>query len=318
LRNEKKTSLFLYFFTLPKSRKGERICPKKFSGIFTETLYYMVPPLSLGYSPCPNDTFIFYALTHGKIPLRHIQWSAPLLEDVETLNSWALTTRLDVTKLSFHALGHVQNHYTMLNAGAALGRGCGPLLITRPDQTTAPTSWRIAIPGQYTTAALLLRLFLPEHNELLVMPFATIMEAINKGVADAGVIIHESRFTFQDYGLACVQDLGEWWEKKTGLPIPLGCIAARKGLGQKTIQEIEEAIAASLRWAFAHPDACTSYIKEYAQELDEQVISEHIKLYVNDFSLDLSETGQTAVQELLRRGKKAGLFISSAPLNTAS
>jgi 1,4-dihydroxy-6-naphthoate synthase len=271
----------------------------------------MVPQLSLGYSPCPNDTFIFYALTHGKIPPHHIQWRAPLLEDVETLNTWALNTRLDVTKLSFHALGHIQDHYAMLNAGAALGRGCGPLLITRPGQTAVPTSWRIAIPGQYTTAALLLRLFLPEHNELLVMPFETIMEAINQGKADAGVIIHESRFTFQDYGFVCVQDLGEWWEHETGLPLPLGCIAARKSLGQQTIQEIEQSIAASLRWAFAHPDACTSYIKKHAQELDEQVISEHIKLYVNDFSLDLNETGQAAVRELLRRGRKAGLFTGS-------
>ncbi len=277
----------------------------------------MVPPLSLGYSPCPNDTFIFYALVHGKISLRHMQWGAPLLEDVETLNTWALNTRLDVTKLSFHALGHVQNHYAMLNAGAALGRGCGPLLITQPDQTTDPTSWRIAIPGQYTTAALLLKLFFSEHSELLVMPFETIMEAINKGEADAGVIIHESRFTFQDYGLVCVQDLGEWWEKETGLPIPLGCISARKSLGQQTIQEIEDNITASLRWAFAHPEACTSYIKEHAQELDEQVISEHIKLYVNNFSLDLNETGRAAVQELLSRGKKAGLFTDPAALNNA-
>ncbi|WP_446009784.1 1,4-dihydroxy-6-naphthoate synthase [Candidatus Electrothrix sp.] len=278
----------------------------------------MVAQLSLGYSPCPNDTFIFYALTHGKTPCRHLQWGAPFLEDVETLNSWAINTRLDVTKLSFHALGHVQNNYTMLNAGAALGRGCGPLLITRPEQTTVPSSWRIAIPGKYTTAALLLKLFLPEHSKLLVMPFETIMEAINTGKADAGVIIHESRFTFQDHGLVCVQDLGEWWEKETNLPIPLGCIAARKNLGQQTIREIEEAIAASLRWAFAHPDACTGYIREHARELDERVISEHIKLYVNDFSLDLAETGQTAVQELLRRGKEAGLFTDPAVLNKAS
>lgn len=277
----------------------------------------MAPLLTLGYSPCPNDTFIFYALMHGKIPLRYIQFTRPLLEDVETLNRWAMTHRLDVTKLSFHALGYVQDSYTMLNAGAALGRGCGPLLITQPDQKAPPSSWRIAIPGKYTTAALLLKLFLPEHHELLIMPFETIMEAINTGKADAGVIIHEGRFTFQDYGLVCVQDLGEWWEKETSLPIPLGCIAARKSLGEQTIQEVEEAIAASLRWAFAHPDACTDYIKEHAQELDERVISEHIKLYVNDFSLDLSETGRAAVRELLRRGKKAGLFTGSAASNTA-
>ncbi|WP_339135379.1 MAG: 1,4-dihydroxy-6-naphthoate synthase [Candidatus Electrothrix sp. GW3-4] len=274
----------------------------------------MALPLSIGYSPCPNDTFIFYALMHGKIPLRHIQFTPPVLKDVETLNRWAINSRLDVTKVSLHALGHVQDSYTMLNAGAALGRGCGPLLITQPGQKTAPSSWRIAIPGKYTTAALLLTLFLPEPSKLIAMPFDTIMDAIKEGKVDAGVIIHESRFTYQNYGLVCVQDLGEWWEKETGLPIPLGCIAARKSLGQQTIKESEEAIAASLRWASAHPETCTAYIKQYAQELDDRVISEHIKLYVNNFSIDLTDTGRAAVQELLRRGKNAGIFTgASAP-----
>ena len=272
----------------------------------------MAPSLTIGYSPCPNDTFIFYALMHGKIPLRHIHFAPPLLEDVETLNTWAMNsgtnTGLDVTKVSFHALGHVQDSYTMLNAGAALGRGCGPLLITRPDQQTRPSSWKIAIPGQYTTAALLLKLFLPDHSETIMMPFDTIMDAVKEGKADAGVIIHESRFTFQNYGLVCVQDLGEWWEKETGLPIPLGCIAARTSLGQPAIKETEEAIASSLGWAYAHPEACTAYIKQHAQELDDQVISDHIKLYVNDYSRDLADAGRAAVQELLRRGKNAGIF----------
>jgi 1,4-dihydroxy-6-naphthoate synthase len=227
---------------------------------------------------------------------------------VETLNSWAINTRLDVTKLSFHALGYVQDSYTMLNAGAALGRGCGPLLITRSNQKTGPSSWRIAIPGKYTTAALLLKLFLPHHSETIMMPFDAIMDAVKEGKADAGVIIHESRFTFQNYGLVCTQDLGEWWEKETGLPIPLGCIAARTSLGQQAIEETEEAIASSLGWACAHPEACAAYIKQHAQELDDQVISDHIKLYVNDYSLDLADTGRAAVQELLRRGKNAGIF----------
>jgi 1,4-dihydroxy-6-naphthoate synthase len=257
---------------------------------------------------------------HGKIPLRHIHFAPPLLEDVETLNTWAMNsamnnainrginTGLDVTKLSFHALGYMQDSYTMLNAGAALGRGCGPLLVTRPDRKTEPASWKIAVPGKYTTAALLLKLFLPEHNETIIMPFNAIMEAVKEGKADAGVIIHESRFTFQNYGLICVQDLGEWWEKETGLPIPLGCIAARTSLGRQAIKETEEAIASSLDWAYAHPEACTAYIKQHAQELDEQVISEHIKLYVNEYSQDLADAGRAAVQELLRRGKNAAIF----------
>ena len=277
--------------------------------------------LTIGYSPCPNDTFIFYALMHGIIPLRHIHFAPPLLEDVETLNTWAMNAKLDVTKVSFHAFGYMQDSYTMLNTGAALGRGCGPLLITRPDQQTAPSSWRIAIPGKYTTAALLLKLFLPEHSETIMMPFDTIMDAVKEGKADAGVIIHESRFTFQNYGLVCVQDLGEWWEKETGLPIPLGCIAARTSLGQAAIKETEEAIASSLDWAYAHPEACTAYIKQHAQELDDQVISDHIKLYVNDYSRDLADTGRAAVKELLRRGKNAGIFtenIGPSPLGIGS
>lgn len=274
----------------------------------------MARQLSIGYSPCPNDTFIFYALMHGRIHLQHIHFSLPLLEDVETLNSWAMNSKLDVTKLSFHALGHILDDYTMLNTGAALGRGCGPLLVTRPKETTPATSWKIAVPGKYTTAALLLKLYFPDHGEMIVMPFDKIMAALQEGKADAGVIIHESRFTYQNYGLNCVQDLGEWWEQETGLPIPLGCIAARKNIGQQALQETEEAIAASLRWAHAHSGSCTTYIKKHAQELDEQVINEHIKLYVNDFSLDLGDTGKAAVQELLLRGRKAGIF--PAPLSS--
>ncbi|MCI5141195.1 MAG: 1,4-dihydroxy-6-naphthoate synthase, partial [Candidatus Electrothrix sp. ATG1] len=148
----------------------------------------------------------------------------------------------------------------------------------------------------------------PSETGMIIMPFNMIMEAVTEGRADAGVIIHESRFTFESYGLACVQDLGEWWEKETGLPIPLGCIAARQQLGHLIIKETEEAIAASLCWAYRHPEACTAYIKQHAQEMEEQVIADHIKLYVNDFSLDLGAEGQAAVRELLRRGKNAGIF----------
>ncbi len=267
--------------------------------------------LSIGYSPCPNDTFIFYALMHGEIPLRHIRFTPPLLEDVETLNQWAVSGRLDVTKLSFHAFGHVRDNYTMLNSGAALGRGCGPLLVTKADQhqqKSDPAAWRIAVPGRYTTAALLLRLFLPDHRKLVIMRFDEIMNAVATGRVDAGVIIHESRFTYQDYGLVCVRDLGAWWEEDTGLPIPLGCIAARKTLDQQAVEETEQAIAASIHWARQHQEQCASYIKEHAQELDEQVIAEHIKLYVNDFSIEMGEEGKSAVKELLRRGKEAGCF----------
>jgi 1,4-dihydroxy-6-naphthoate synthase len=265
--------------------------------------------LTIGYSPCPNDTFIFYALVHGKIPLEHVCFAPPVLEDVETLNSRAMAAGLDVTKLSFHALGHVRDSYSMLGSGAALGRGCGPLLVTRAGREQEdPVSWKIAIPGRYTTAALLLKLFLPDHPKVEIMRFDAIMDAVAAGRVDGGVIIHESRFTYRDHGLVCVQDLGQWWEDDTGLPIPLGCIAARSTLAPEMIAEIERAIRASVQWAHDHPGRAGDYIKDHARELDDKVISGHIHLYVNDFSLDLGEEGRAAVEELLARGRGVGVF----------
>jgi len=265
--------------------------------------------LTLGFSPCPNDTYIFHGLVHGKVPLAGAAFSKPLLEDVETLNRWALQGRLDVTKLSFHALGHVLDRYALLHAGAALGRGCGPLLITGPgDKPAAITDWKIAIPGAYTTAALLLRLYQPTCRHLVVRRFDRIMDAIASGAVDGGVIIHESRFTYQQLGLRCVQDLGQWWEQATGLPIPLGCIAAQRTLAPALREEIDVAIAASIRWADAHPAEGWNYIQGHAQEMDPKVIRSHIGLYVNTYSRNLGEEGLHAVQELLRRGAAAGLF----------
>ncbi len=271
----------------------------------------MTEPLTLGHSPCPNDTFIFCGLTQGHVPLRHLRFAPPLLEDVETLNSWAMQARLDVTKLSFHAFGHALDRYTLLDSGAALGRGCGPLLVT-VKAGGDPASWTVAIPGQLTTASLLLRLFFGQPYSAVVMRFDRIMDAVLAGEVDAGLIIHESRFTYQAYGLRCVQDLGAWWEAETGLPIPLGCIAARRSLAPALRTEIEEAITASIRWAQAYPGDCLGYIRQHAQELDEAVTAAHIALYVNDFSLSLGEEGRAAVRELLRRGQEAGVFPASA------
>lgn len=267
--------------------------------------------ISLGYSPCPNDTFIFHGLVHGLVDT-DIVFQRPLLEDVETLNSWAMAARLDVTKLSFHALGHVLDDYCVLNSGSALGRGCGPLLVARDhvdlDKGSALT---IGIPGKYTTASLLFRMYAPQCTSLVEMRFEKIIESVADGLIDAGVIIHESRFTYGQKNLISIQDLGSWWEETSGQPIPLGCIAARRNLGGKMIAETDRAIRLSLEKAYDDPQACLKYIRNHAQELDENVIREHINLYVNDFSVDLGEEGMRAITTFLRLGRERGILPKS-------
>ncbi len=265
--------------------------------------------LSLGFSPCPNDTFIFHDLVHGQACAELPNFAEAALADVETLNEWALAGRLDVTKLSFHALGHVLDQYVLLMAGSALGRGCGPLLVSREDFSPAALPrLTIAIPGGYTTAALLLRMYSPVALTTKVMRFDEIMPAIVAGEVDAGVIIHESRFTFQAHGLWLLQDLGVWWEQETGFPIPLGGIAAKRSLGKEKILAIDRCLRASVSSAFANPEASMPYIRKHAQELDDKVIKDHIGLYVNPFSLDLGEEGVAAVREFLERGRQLGAF----------
>ncbi len=271
----------------------------------------MTKTLSLGYSPCPNDTYIFYALTHNKVTIPgHI--IKEHLEDVETLNQLALNSLLDLTKISYHAFGHLRDHYTLLHSGSALGRGCGPMVIA-PVRTEMKSlrGKRIAVPGKLTTANLLLQLYETGYEELLILPFDQIMPALKRGDADAGVIIHESRFTFQQAGFHEVVDLGAWWEEETGLPIPLGGILARRDLGAKTIRAVDLAIRASLEYARQNPRQPRAYIKSHAQELDDQVIEAHINLYVNDFSLDLGAEGITAVETLLARAEARGLIPKS-------
>ena len=265
--------------------------------------------LSLGFSPCPNDTFIFHALVHGQACAESPAFGKAALADVETLNDWALAGRLEVTKLSFHALGHVLDQYVLLMAGSALGRGCGPLLVARQNFSPAALpGLTIAIPGKYTTAALLLRMYSPVAVTTKVMRFDRIMPAIVAGEGDAGGIIHESRFTFQAHGLLLLQDLGVWWEQETGFPIPLGGIAAKRSLGKEKIQAIDRCIRASVSSAFASPEAGMDYIRQHAQELDDKVIRDHIGLYVNPFSLDLGAEGVGAVREFLARGRQLGVF----------
>lgn len=271
----------------------------------------MTTTLSLGYSPCPNDTYIFYALTHNKVTIPgHI--IAERLEDVETLNQLALHNLLDLTKISYHAFGHLRDRYTLLHSGGALGRGCGPMVIA-PTAASMKSlrGKRIAVPGKLTTANLLLQLYGAGYEDLLVLPFDQVMPALKRGEAEAGVIIHESRFTYREAGFHEVVDLGAWWEEDSGLPIPLGGILARRDLGIETIQLVDRAIRASLEYARLHPQEPRTYIKDHAQELDDQVIDAHIDLYVNDFSLDLGEEGIAAVETLLNRAEERGLVPKS-------
>lgn len=274
--------------------------------------------LSLGYSPCPNDTFIFYALVHGRIELGGLRFARPHLEDVETLNSWAMQQRLDVTKISCHALGHVSHDYCVLSAGSALGRGCGPLLVAAADlPATDLVGRKVAIPGSLTTAGLLFRMFLPACTELVEMRFDRIMAAVAAGEVAAGVIIHESRFTYQQEGLVCLQDLGQWWEDISGRPIPLGCIVARRSLGVDLIARIDRAVAASVEYAFSFPEHCLPYIRRHSQETADEVVQSHIGLYVNDFSRDLGEEGRAAITTFLERGRAAGILPQAEPAPAA-
>ncbi|MCL5021780.1 MAG: 1,4-dihydroxy-6-naphthoate synthase [Nitrospirae bacterium] len=265
--------------------------------------------LTLGYSPCPNDTFIFYALVHGAVDTGGLGFKEVLL-DVETLNGKALGAELDITKVSFHAYGFLRDRYCLLRSGGALGRGCGPLVVAKGDAGMDDLrGGTIAIPGRLTTAFLLLQLCEPAlARNVIVMPFDRIMDAVKKGVADAGLIIHESRFTYPAYGLCEVMDLGRWWEEETGAPIPLGGILAKKSLGPERIVAVEALVRKSIEYAFAHREETREYIRDHSQEIDDAVITRHIDLYVNDYSLDLGDDGVRAVEELLRRAGERGII----------
>lgn len=269
--------------------------------------------LTLGYSPCPNDTFIFHALVHGIVQADGLRFSERL-EDVETLNRLAAGAELDVTKISYGAAPSLLRDYVLLRSGGALGRGCGPLIVARRELSRSELrTARIAIPGRNTTANLLLRLFAPDAQPGTELVYSDIMPAVARGDVDAGLIIHESRFTYPQHGLVKVVDLGEWWEQTTGHPIPLGGIMARRALGDETIRRIDGAIRRSVEHAFAQPDASRGYVREHAQEMDDAVAKQHIDLYVNRFSVDLGEEGEGAVRDLFSRAAKAGILPSDVP-----
>ncbi|ANE43101.1 1,4-dihydroxy-6-naphthoate synthase [Deinococcus puniceus] len=278
--------------------------------------------LQLGYSFCPNDTFIFHALhaglTPSPVPVQEV------LEDVQTLNDWAVQGRLPITKISYRAYFGVMDRYVALRAGGALGRGVGPLVVARNGAAATDLNGKVvASPGALTTAELLLRAVYPDVK-VLRMRYDAVMPAVEYGEwegqpVDAGLIIHESRFTYPQHGLGKVLDLGAWWEGETGLPLPLGAILVRRDLPAELQWSLNTAVRQSLDYAYAHPQAATEYIRAHAAEMSDEVMRAHIDLYVNEFSLDVGEEGERAVQELHRRARAVGavpdsdlpLFVSS-------
>ncbi len=267
--------------------------------------------LRFGFSPCPNDTFMFYALAHKKVFLPKIEFLVDL-QDVESLNRLAATSYYDLTKVSIHAIAHLSKEYCLLDSGGAMGRGCGPLVLARSAfaEKKLPKA-KVAIPGKYTTANLLLQLFTGGCVDVVPMPYDQIMESISRGEVDAGVIIHEGRFTYRERGLKKILDLGEWWEGRYYLPLPLGGILMKRDLIGEFREEVENLIRESISYAKKHRDEVWHYVKSNAQEMAEDVIGKHIGLYVNEYSERFGEKGRRAIVKLLDLGAKLG-FVPRA------
>jgi 1,4-dihydroxy-6-naphthoate synthase len=266
--------------------------------------------LTLGFSPCPNDTFIFDALVNKKIDTEGFDFDV-LLEDVETLNKWTLEKKLDITKLSFPAFFQSLDNYVLLNSGSALGKGVGPLLISKKDTPPVDTSL-IALPGINTTANLLFSFAYPKATNKKFMVFSAIEDAVVNGETELGVIIHENRFTYQQKGLHKVMDLGEYWEGKKKVPIPLGGIAIKRSIDNTIAKKVDRLIRKSLEYAFANYPLITDYVKQHSQAMEENVMRQHIDLYVNDYSIDLGKDGKEAIQtlhEVFSKKKEGDLFL---------
>jgi 1,4-dihydroxy-6-naphthoate synthase len=251
--------------------------------------------LRIGFSPCPNDTFIFDALIHGKIDTEGLEFDV-CMADVEELNLMAFRGELDITKLSYHAFLHILEEYVMMDSGSALGNNCGPLLIKNVGDKNPIESDLIAIPGKYTTANFLLNYAFPKLQNKQEVLFSDIESAIKNKQVSAGLIIHENRFTYADRGFEKVKDLGEDWEQSTGMPIPLGGIAIKRNFDKALQEKVQRLIRKSIEFAFNNPLESLEYVKLNAQEMDAEVMQKHINLYVNDYSLSLGEKGKSAIQ----------------------
>ena len=288
------------------------------------TVYICIMKLTLGFSPCPNDTFIFDAMVNGKIDTQGLYFDY-VMEDVETLNRWAEEGKLDITKLSFNSFLHTVHQYALLHSGSALGKGVGPLLVSKKD---AIVNWQsevdkavrdeanidpssqfsVAIPGKNTTANLLLSLAFPEIKNKTEIIFSEIENEVLAGNFDAGLIIHESRFTYAQKGLIKLIDLGDWWENKMNEAIPLGGIAIKRSLGKDVAATVDHLLKESLSYSWKNYPALPSFITENAQEMEEDVMRKHINLYVNEYTTDLGEEGKMAIETLFQQAQITGLI----------
>jgi 1,4-dihydroxy-6-naphthoate synthase len=266
--------------------------------------------LTLGFSPCPNDCFMFDAMVHHRIDLEGLEFDVRMA-DIEALNAAAFAGDVDVTKLSFHAYAYCADDYVLLDAGSALGRNCGPLLISRrpisPEEVAAG-HLRIAIPGKYTTANFLLSLAFPRATDKSECLFSDIENEVLEGRFDAGLIIHENRFTYAERGLKKIVDLGEFWETETGAAIPLGGIVIRRRLPADVRQRVNRVMRRSVEYAFANRDASLPFVRAHAQAMSDDVMYKHIDLYVNDYSIDLGDDGRRAVEVLFERARASGVI----------
>ena len=267
--------------------------------------------LSLGFSPCPNDTFIFDALIHHKIDTEGLTFEV-CFDDVETLNQKAFKAELDITKLSYHAFAHVIDKYVLLSAGSALGFGVGPLLISKQKNIDiADTNLKVGIPGKYTTANFLLSLAYPHLKNKVEIVFSEIEQKLLNDEIDLGLIIHENRFTYLEKGLHKVMDLGEYWEQETGGPIPLGGIMVKRSLPEDIKLKVQRILRKSVEFAFANPKSGLEFIKLHAHEMSEEIMYKHIDLYVNSYSIDLGVDGRKAVSLLFKKAGDLGLIEDS-------
>jgi len=266
--------------------------------------------LSIGFSPCPNDTFIFDALIHGKIDTEGLEFEVHMA-DVEELNLMAFRGELDITKLSYHAFLHIVEDYVMMDSGSALGNNCGPLLIKNSGSENPTVNDVVAIPGKHTTANFLLNYAFPELQNKKELLFSDIESSIKSKEVSAGLIIHENRFTYADRGFEKVKDLGEHWEESTGMPIPLGGIAIKRNLDKDLQEKVQRLIRKSLEFAFENPAESLGFVKQHAQEMDAEVMQKHINLYVNDYSLSLGEIGKAAIQYMYDFSVETKLITST-------